>query len=661
MSGDTHGPFRGTIEVFTGGGKSLIALKCIERAARESPELKVAIVAPTSALARQWIDVINRHSDLNRSEIGLLGSGSKGDLESSRVLICVLNSASRLLPEMSSAISGELMLVIDECHRAGAPSMAKVLNTKARFRLGLSATPERDEASQEGTLISFDDQLVGKSLGAVVYHFDLKQARNYGWLPNYEINHHGVHLTVSEQAEYERLTRRVDDSISALQDIGVEISQARIYQTRNDEVGSLAKRYVSATTQRKDFLYKSTERIRVATRIVSDSFERNPDRRALVFHERVDSATQLARALELKLPSIGITLENSKLKSSVRNEALASFRTGTNKILVSVKSLIEGIDVPEADLGVLVASSSSIRQRIQTLGRVLRRQFEGDGSKKIADMHIIYVSNTVDEAVYGKLDWTDLTGPESNKYWEWLLEPNAAPIQKFDPPQTPTPSESQEWKRLCQLLDLGPQEWRGGRIGVEHSLDTLGTVRRYDGKIVSNPQGVSDIVDKVRSQRGGRFYLTPEFNLILVSKRNAGENMMYVAGKINEPFVYVTNDIENQEQILPQRNIKPGDLYYGPTDATGGSFQIRSKGGGLIERRANKSETEFAIIDENNYPQQSQNAIKTIKAWKLLLDRGIKISVNHRDDVWYVNNGSHIFLEHVPGGFLWQSDLERGS
>ncbi len=658
-SGDALGPFRGTIEVFTGGGKSLIALKCIERAALESPQLKVAIVVPTSALARQWIDVVERFSDLKRSEIGLLGAGSKGDLASSKVLICVLNSASRFLPEMSFAIPGELMLVIDECHRAGAPSMAKVLSTKARFRIGLSATPDRDEASQDGTLISFDEQVVGKSLGAVVYHFDLKQARKNGWLPDYEINHHGVRLTAVEQAEYERLSRRVDDSISALRDVGVEVSQARMYQNRNDEVGFLAKRYVLATTQRKDFLYKSSERIRVATRIVADSFKINPDRRALIFHERVDSASQLARALELELPSVGIALENSKLPSSVRNEALSSFRTGKSKILVSVKSLIEGIDVPEADLGVLVASSSSIRQRIQTLGRVLRRQFEADGSKKIADMHIIYVSNTVDDAVYGKLDWTDLTGQESNKYWSWPIEPHASPVQKYEPPQSPTPSEGLEWKRLSQIIGHGPQEWHGGRIGIEHSIDTLGTVRRYDGKIVANTQGVAEMLEKIRGQRAGRFYITPEFNLILASSRTTTSGVMYVAGKLNEPFVYLSNTEEKKNQTLPQPNLKPGDPYHGPVDTVGGSFQIRGKSGGLIERRLSKSESEFAIVDLENYPLQSQNALRTIKAWKQLLNRGVKISVNHLDDVFYVEKGVHIFLERVPGGFLWQSDLEK--
>ena len=141
----------------------------------------------------------------------------------------------------------------------------------------------------------------------------------------------------------------------------------------------------------------------------------------LLFHERVAEAEELFTELCARLPDTPMALEHSDLPAAARHSALARFRSGEVNVLVSVKSLVEGIDVPDADVGVSVASSSSVRQRIQTLGRVLRRRF--DGGVKQAEMHVVYVHDTVDEAIYGKEDWSDLTGAEANRYWLWPLDP----------------------------------------------------------------------------------------------------------------------------------------------------------------------------------------------------------------------------------------------
>ena len=86
------------------------------------------------------------------------------------------------------------MLVVDECHRAGAPSFSNVLSSPAKYRLGLSATPDREELDDDGEPLTFDEQIVGRQLGGVVYRFTLKDAREAGWLPEYSLHHHGVSL-----------------------------------------------------------------------------------------------------------------------------------------------------------------------------------------------------------------------------------------------------------------------------------------------------------------------------------------------------------------------------------------------------------------------------------------------------------------------------------
>src|SRR5438067_6369292 len=176
LKGDEFGPYRGTLEVFTGGGKTLIALACAARVARSVPDLRLAVVVPTEALARQWQAAIEQSTTVNPSEIGLLGAGKTTSFGKSRVVVSVLNTAAKKLPELARG-SQPLMFVVDECHRAGAPTFSRVLSTPAQFRLGLSATPDREELDEFGEPLAYDEQLVGQALGTVVFRFDLRDAR----------------------------------------------------------------------------------------------------------------------------------------------------------------------------------------------------------------------------------------------------------------------------------------------------------------------------------------------------------------------------------------------------------------------------------------------------------------------------------------------------
>ena len=164
-AGEDGRPWRGTVEVVTGGGKSLIALACAAAAARTEPELKIAVVVPTQALAAQWVDVLTRYTNLARSDIGVLGAGRKDELQGRRALVAVLNSAASSLPGLAEEAGGPLMLIVDECHRAGAPKFKRVLDTRAGFRLGLSATPDREELDDDGEPLAYDEQAVGLGLG----------------------------------------------------------------------------------------------------------------------------------------------------------------------------------------------------------------------------------------------------------------------------------------------------------------------------------------------------------------------------------------------------------------------------------------------------------------------------------------------------------------
>ena len=652
VAGDGR-PFHGTLEVVTGGGKTLIALACMEAASKVSPDLTAAIVVPTKVLAEQWASVILNHTGVTADEIVILGAGRRVvDPERARVIIAVINTAAKRLPALVEGCA-DVMLVVDECHRAGAPTFSRVLLTPAKFRLGLSATPDRDELDDDGEPLKFDEQAVGRSLGSVVFRFTLQQAREAGLLPDFEIHHHAVSLTEPERARYESLSRQVDDRMSALRDSGISPERARQAARRSDDVGQIASAFVALTSERKDLLYRAHDRARVVTEILDPylATDQGKPPRAILFHERVDEAVQLHELLCARYPNVVIGLEHSRMPERQRRKVMEGFRDGSIPVLVSVKSLIEGVDIPEADLGISVASTSSVRQRIQALGRVLRRP--RDGSDKTSFMHILYVDDTVDDLIYGKADWADLTGEGSNFYWKWPAEGPAIALD--GPPRTPLPTEAQAWELLGRSEGKPPIPWPGVVTGQEYKVSTNGTVHNAFGALIANPQEVSSMITAVRGRPGGRFRVTPENLLVLVWPVGPEEGKKpFLAGRLQEPFT-VAAEVQTPLNDIDVSSLRPGDTYSGPTDRSGGSYKLGKRAGGVIERSVSGGR-EFALTDPAIAGFRALTAREILDAWDGLGKSFSRVHINGLGHVWYEEGGERRFLGQAHEGFAWPSN-----
>ena len=92
---------------------------------------------------------------------------------------------------------------------------------------------------------------------------------------------------------------------------------------------------------------------------------RHRDARVLVFTADNESAYAIARE-QLVMP---ITCDISRAE---REAALAAFRAGQLRALVSARVLNEGIDVPDADVAIVVGGTQGEREHIQRVGRLLR-------------------------------------------------------------------------------------------------------------------------------------------------------------------------------------------------------------------------------------------------------------------------------------------------
>ena len=566
----------GTIKVVTGAGKTLLALAIVERLHNlGDKDLRVAIVVPTIVLMDQWRDALLRdENNLPEHCIGMLGGGYHHGLgDGHRILLCVLNSASAYLPRLvdEAGMGPHLLLVVDECHRAGAAAMRQVFHTTRTWSLGLSATPEREDAD-DGTvdepqgvaLFSYDDSDLARQVGPIVYNMTFADALRLGVLPPFVVEHYGLKLRGGEQRLYDDLSREIDHLREELRlQAGPRFtaSEARFSQwvrrvaQQGGELAGRARRYIGRVSARKSLLYGATARSEAAVQLVEMALQQSPDARILLFHESIEQAMLLWKKLvEEGFPAVP---ENSQLPASMRERSLAMYRDGTANVLVSVKSLIEGFNVPETDLGVIVASSGSGRQRIQTIGRVLRKHVSGTGEEKHARICALYMADTVDEGIYEKTDWDGEVGVERNLYFKWE-QPRGQPEPQAGPPRSPLPHDDELGSLDVALGGVYPGRYEG----VEYTADSLGNVyvEGDRGQVVGNPQGIPNSVQQTKGTFG-MFRVTPKMRYVLVRIGPAPCWRTLYVTTLREPFRLLG---EGGPQLEPDvTSLKPGDIYRG--------------------------------------------------------------------------------------------------
>lgn len=507
---------RGTIKVATGGGKTLFALAAAQQLQNEhEPNLRLVVVVPTIPLLFQWYDEVKK-GNLPDSAIGLMGGGQETAAHTSlRVLICVLNSARDRLPSFVAGAqwAERMLLVVDECHRASAEQARRIFDAKPRYTLGLSATPEQDaEAEGLPTDEAYGKSVVGQALGPIIYDFTIKQSLAAGLLTPFEVWHIGLPLSPVEAKEHGRLSREITELRKTLQ---------RRYSTSRSRQGFLAwcqtqasrqggaateaGHFIGLANQRKRLLYHAQARSEISLSILSESLT-DPDTRAIVFHESIAEIEGLfLRALDSQIPAV---LEHSKLPEGRRAENIDAFRRGIARVIISAKSLIEGFNVPSADLGVIAASSGSVRQRIQSLGRMLRRKTGG----RVARIMVLYVRDTEDEAIYEKADWESIIGAERNRYFIWSNEPGSEWPQGLQetskPPRTYRPPS---WEIDVSSLRPG-SVYLGQTGGLDLRVDQAGNLRDDAGTLILAPaELIAWIVEHNPHRRARR---TPAGHLI---------------------------------------------------------------------------------------------------------------------------------------------------
>ena len=392
--------------------------------------------------------------------------------------------------------------MVDECHRAKSTEFKKVFKVEAPYTLGLSATPENTDDEDVPPIESYNNGPAGRALGPIIYDYSLSDCLRDELLAQFEVYHVALPLNSEENLKYVKLSREISDLRQELMNRYSKANRkggfmAFVHGLAKEPANEGAIRFISLTSDRKMLLYKAMSRSILALSIVNGAMLES-DSRVMIFHERISEINDLYRtAFKTHLP---VVLEHSNLTANLRTLNIESFRKGEARIIVSAKSLVEGFNVPSADIGIIAASSTSVRQRIQSLGRMLRKK-ESQGSAKI---FVFYIKDTVDEEIYEKADWENVIGAKRNRYFEWTptedstrviysLEEIIDQFKELDgPPKMFRPTLSEDMFKGLSIGDV----YTGQIKGEEARIDVDKNLKTNSGKLI---QASDDIMKQIQS------------------------------------------------------------------------------------------------------------------------------------------------------------------
>lgn len=365
----------GIVKVVTGAGKTILALSLISELMRSRAYkrggLRIVVVVPTTALLDQWHEEIRYLLELDDNDIANYYAAEKQPLYERPIAIYVLASAARHLPEHVQQLgtNEDLLLIVDECHRSGSPVFSKIYNTSPTFTLGLSATPER-----RGDF-GFEETLIPE-LGPIIYEYGYDQARRDGIIPPFRLKRIAVQLKAYEAERYEaysedirELYRRLLSRYPQLKSASGELFLKVLGKLQRDTEDPLIEKYTTLLNLRKAIVHTSKSKMEALAWIVEN--ELTTTTKTLVFHERISSADEIFTFLEKR--GLAVARYHSDLQPAKRKRALRDYREGRARIIVACTALDEGLDVPATSAGIIVAATSSIRQHVQRIGRILRR------------------------------------------------------------------------------------------------------------------------------------------------------------------------------------------------------------------------------------------------------------------------------------------------
>ncbi len=369
---------KGIFAMATGSGKTITALNCILKSYKENGFYKVIIVVPTQALALQWEketklfnfqNIISTHTDKNWKE-DLTRYSTRSNLNPNRNIVIITTYATFNRNDFQRFIKNtrgieSFIYIADEAHNIGAKNTLKHLPKNIEQRIGLSATPERiyDEGGSK-ELYDFFDSVPPN----YTYRYTMKQAIEEGILCHYDYHPIFVELTQDEVEEYKEITKKLQKFIDS-------------------KTGKYKKEAEMLLLQRKRIIHKAQNKKKVITSLLENLKQKHSLNYTFVFvpegyepnYEQIDD-------YQIQEDDIHIIDEYAQMFRNQgyryhqyigglqdSEQVLKNFENGDIQVLLSMKCLDEGVDIPRAEYAIFCSSTGNPRQFVQRRGRVLRK------------------------------------------------------------------------------------------------------------------------------------------------------------------------------------------------------------------------------------------------------------------------------------------------
>jgi superfamily II DNA or RNA helicase len=341
---------KGCIVLPTGSGKTIIGIKSIEKV-----NSATLVVVPTLDLMTQWTEVLSKH--FTNTKIGNLGGGFD-DIQA--ITVATYDSAYIRAAGLGDKFS---LVIFDEVHHLAAPGYRSIAEQLAApYRLGLTATIEREDKLDKDF-----PKLVG---GGVVFEVHPSELAKNKHLASYKIERRQVEMTSEEKEQYQK---NFGTYQLCLKKLGIRMNYPGAFRrlimmsTKN----RLAREALLARNKAMEIALNSRSKMEALKEILAE----NRGVKTIIFTQHNSLVYEIAD--KFLIPSI-----THRTNKEERREVLAGFKEGRYLAIVTSKVLDEGVDVPDAKLGIIVSGTGSGREFIQRLGRLLRPKTDISGSTK---------------------------------------------------------------------------------------------------------------------------------------------------------------------------------------------------------------------------------------------------------------------------------------
>jgi superfamily II DNA or RNA helicase len=373
----------GVFAMATGTGKTITSMNCVLNEYRRVKSYKVIILVPTLVLVEQWageaknfnfkniITVSSRNGSWKETLSELKTKESFGIATSYIVIATYKSFVSEKFQDFVRNMQADEIFIADEAHNIGAGNVKnKLPQLKVRKRIGLSATPKRSY-DPEGTKeleVFFND------VEPYTYNFSMQRAIDEDILCKYYYFPTLVSLQDDEMTKYNEISTRLvrlfqkaasDESVAKQCEMLLMQRKSIIHKAKNkfEAFKHILKEVINSETGLKYTLVYAPEGYHSDDEFIEEEFpELEGDSRIIDFYSNIIRSTS---------PNSHVAQYTSD--SDDKANLLYSFENAKIDVLLSMKCLDEGVDIPRTEQAIFCSSTGNPRQFIQRRGRILRR------------------------------------------------------------------------------------------------------------------------------------------------------------------------------------------------------------------------------------------------------------------------------------------------